>query len=59
MKKRPWATPQLTVLVRGKPGERVLDFCKTLGGGGTYIGPGLSNSQCAVGCAECTAINAS
>ena len=31
MRKKKWTTPLLTVLVRGKPGERVLSSCKMHG----------------------------
>jgi len=33
MPKKKWSIPCLTVLVKGKPEERVLMFCKGSGGG--------------------------
>ena len=34
MKKKEWGQPKLIILVRGRPEESVLDFCKAWSGGG-------------------------
>ena len=51
-----WKTPKLVILVRGKPQERILEFCKNLAGG--PFGPGSNNPGCYVEegtpCVECS-----
>ena len=44
MRKKKWATPLLTVLVRGKPEERVLCACKST----SLSGSGDTQSLCKV-----------
>ena len=41
-KKKIWTEPNLTVLVRRKPEEGVLDFCKVAG----HDGPGAAIGTC-------------
>jgi hypothetical protein len=64
MEKHLWTVPQLIRLVRGSPGERVLDACKT----GTQVGGSQDQANgCALlptvpaapglrACAECYSI---
>lgn len=40
--KAPWETPELVVLVRSRPEEAVLSFCKNPG----YAGGGPTKSNC-------------
>ena len=42
-----WKKPELIVLVRSRPEENVLDFCKT--GGSGHINPSDSHVGCMVG----------
>ncbi len=42
--KKAWATPELTILVRSKPEEAVLGFCKLQSGAKT--GPGTNVTSC-------------
>jgi len=50
MKKKKWTNPLLTVLVRGKPEEKILagGICKT----GIVSGPGSGWAWCNSGCAD-------
>ncbi len=50
-KKKKWITPQLLVLVRRKPEERVLETCKS----GTVLGtPGVDVGKChGTSCVAC------
>ena len=51
--KKAWVKPELIVLVRKKPEEAVLTFCKT---SGESVGPFVSENSCSPqgwgGCAE-------
>lgn len=54
--KKQWGKPSMLVIVRNKPEETVLDYCKTAGGGGAasalnlcrYAGaaPGTCSPSC-------------
>ena len=47
--KKTWKTPELTILVRSKPEEAVLDACKNAAGGG----PRTWDSGCMRDCVAC------
>jgi hypothetical protein len=56
--KETWESPQLVVLVRGKPEERVLDACKSIPFGGSTgansTANGCSMEQCGNDCSGIT-----
>lgn len=59
LKKKKWTTPQLIVLVRGKPEEGALVVCKHgTGGSGVYSEQGFCYSRNVV-CANCVSIQLS
>lgn len=41
--KRKWGRPKLIVLERGRSGEAILNYCKTMA---AAMGPGEKNSMC-------------
>ncbi len=52
--KRAWTKPELIVLVRNKPEERVLGTCKGVGGG-----PGTDTSDCSLRIDDCASLHGS
>ena len=57
MRKKIWATPLLTVLVKSKPGEAVLDLCKfIIFPAGENLGPNTAAHTChrILECATCS-----
>ncbi len=53
--KQPWSRPELIVLVRGKPEERVLSACKTV----IVSGPGTSDAACDTTSGSCDTLESS